>query len=231
MPFLVWYVLPGLNLLTFGIAIPAIVLNLHGAAAVFSVDDLIAAAIMALVVGFIMDSVKLYRFSPGYGLQKQEFEARLGQALEINRTAVRNIFEIIRSDVRAQDPSASTIELDHSRWVMINHTSKTFFLAAGVWAGILMVHLVSPAPVTYFGLLTTMALAWKLPLDLAFAIVSIVIGWRMQSVAYQAANTSDMNYLIYVRKNSDRLKREITNYVTEGDPQAELAIGEGTESI
>jgi len=217
MPFLVWYVLPGLNLLTFCIAIPAVVLNLHRAAAVFSVDDLIGAAIMALVVGFIMDSVKLYRFSPRYGLQKQEFEARLGHALEIDKADVRNIFEIIRSDVRAQDPSSSTVELDHSRWVMINHTSKTFFLAAAVWAGILIVHVVSPAPVTYFGLLTTMSLVWKLPLDLAFAIVSIVIGLRMQSVAYQAANTSDMNYLIYVRKNADRLKREITSFLAEGD--------------
>jgi hypothetical protein len=221
LPFLVWYVLPGLNLITFCIAIPALVLNLHGAAAAFSVDDLVGAAVIALIIGFVMDSVKLYRLTPRYRSQKSAFHARLGTALEIDQEDVGKIFEIVRSDVRAQEPLDRTVELDHSRWVMINHTSKTFFLAAGVWLGVGIVHATGSSSVAYFGLLSTTSLLWKLPLDGAFAITSLVVGLRMQKIAYQVADTSDMNYLIYVRRNAERLKAEITRFLAEGDPNPE----------
>ena len=128
MPFLVWYVLPGLNLLTVCVVAPVLVLNLHGAAAAFSVPDPVGAAVLAVVIDFIMDAVKLSRFTPGYRAQKSAFHARIGDTLAIDPGDVAKVFDIIRADVRGEDPVSRTVELDHSRWVMINHTSKTFFV-------------------------------------------------------------------------------------------------------
>jgi hypothetical protein len=221
MPFLVWYVLPGLNLLTVCVAIPVLVLNLHRAAAVFSVSDLVGAAVLAIVIGFIMDAVKLYRVSPGYQAQKRAFHARLGIALGVKQEDVAKVFDIIRADVRAQDPSSRTVELDHSRWVMINHTSKTFFLGAAVWLAIVVTHAFSSSSVTFIGLLKTGTLSWQLGIDSALLVLNVAIGLRMQRIAYQEADTSDMNYLIYVRKNAARLKADVAAHIVEGDPGGE----------
>jgi hypothetical protein len=220
MPFVVWYVLPGLNLLTVCIVVPVVALNLPGAVGIFSIEDLLAAAILSVIIGFVMDSAKLYRWSPNYGAQKKKFHDRLGSALGIDGKDVPKIFDVVRADVRAHkdDPGAGSIELDHSRWVMINHTSKTFFLGAAVWIGIGLVHIGSDRWVRYFGLFSTRSLEWQLAFDAGLALLYFLIGWRMQRFAYDAADTSDMNYLIYVRRNADRLKEEITPFLEKGDP-------------
>lgn len=220
MPFVVWYVLPGLNSLAICIVVPVAALNLRGAEGILSIENFLPAAISSVIIGFVMDSVKLYRWSPNYRAQKKKFHDRLGSALGIDGGDVPKVFDVVRADIRAhkEDPGAGSIELDHSRWVMINHTSKTFFLGAAVWIGIALVHVGTERSVRYFGLFSTLSLEWQLAFDGGLALLYFLIGWRMQHFAYDAADTSDMNYLIYVRRNADRLKGEITPFLEKGDP-------------
>lgn len=102
--FFVWYILPGLNFLVVDVLVPLVVLS-PGTVLLLGADfgHFVLLGVSALVVGFVMDSLKLYQFTWGYAKKKAEFLDKLGSILDVGQPEAERVFPAIRGLAR-QDP-------------------------------------------------------------------------------------------------------------------------------
>lgn len=207
--FVLWYVLPGLNFLVINLVLPIAILSPDTLARYSSLANLIVLASAALVVGFVMDSLKLYQFTLGYSHKKAEFFKELGRQMSISSQRAREVFDSIRTLAHDKGPMYENISLQHSRWVMINHTSKCFYLLFVIWIGVLSVHQISLQTRTFLGI-PVYDQNMVLIIDLALAMTYILIGVRLSRISSEHLELSNKGYLRFVAANSDLISDRIT---------------------
>jgi hypothetical protein len=206
--FVLWYVLPGLNFLVINILLPLALLNPDKFADYSSVGSLIVLLGAALVVGFVMDSMKLYQFTRGYGKKKAMFFRDLGDKLSVSSDRAREIFNSIRGLASQNGSGSENLSLEHSRWVMMNHTAKCFYLLAATWLVILIIHNISPDTASYLGLSVYDDNA-VLVIDSAIVIAVSLIGVRLSRMSSDHLALSNQGYLDFVARNSKLIRDKI----------------------
>lgn len=140
----VWYVLPGINLVFFLVVLPLAILDYGALSDTFSFGAVAGLTVVGMIGGFLMDSMKLYQFTPGYHRTRKRFYDCLARVVHDTEDAStesgRDVFrslQVILSSKRSEERLYP--DLEHARWVMINHTSKVFYISAFLWACLLFV--------------------------------------------------------------------------------------------
>ena len=155
LPAFLWYILPGLNFVLAVIAVPVLLLDPALLLQLGSLGGAVLVVLLALVAGFVMDSLELYALRSGHALKKRAFFEHLGRELGMSGDHARTLIDAVRMGLPERGALGRAVAFNHSRWVMMTHSAKCFYMLAIVWFFIAIVmHAQDKAPwyVTLFGL-------------------------------------------------------------------------------
>lgn len=206
LPFFLWYILPGLNLIGLNFFIPVLLIEPGFAKEVTSIGSVFSLVVAALIAGFILDSLKLYQVSRRYRDEKREFFENLSNELGLGGAEMaRTYFEVLRIDLQAASSVNQAIASEHSRWVMINYASKSFYFLAVEWsAAVVWLHFSAPSSIWqeywhemhFWVVLSVMA---------AGSFVFVMGGLRLGSISGKIRRLCNSKYLLFAKMNSKQL--------------------------
>src|ERR1043166_3217292 len=133
LPAFLWYILPGLTFILAAIALPMLLAKPSLLVEVSSLSGMVAIFVVALITGFLMDSLKLYRFELSYANRKSHFLSDLATQLGTTKERMEPLMDALRSTLAERDTFGRAVVFSHSRWVMLSHSAKCFYAFAGVW--------------------------------------------------------------------------------------------------
>ena len=133
-PTFLWYILPGVNVIAVDVLFPMLLLEPQQLTKLESLGGVVLLGVAALAIGFIMDSFKLYQLSWQYKSIHDSFFVDLGNKLDVSTERAHIAFGAFRILIQEKGPLGESVVFDHARWVMINLTSKCFYVLAVIWA-------------------------------------------------------------------------------------------------
>jgi hypothetical protein len=112
--YFIWYLLPGLNIIGINILLPLCLIYPHKVIILLSISNAVAILFAALIIGYIIDSLKLYQFSVGYSKASENFFDRLGSILKVTSSIAKERFEVLKQLEDRKDPLLKAIAVEHS---------------------------------------------------------------------------------------------------------------------
>jgi hypothetical protein len=232
LPAFLWYVLPGVNAIFFLLVLPTVTLDFEFLSKSMSWTSVLGYLTAALVIGFLMDSMKLYKFTWGYSRAKRAFYLQLASAARGNLAPVpdttanerlgKSIFRLVRFSMGKEGTIFPLWE--HSRWVMANHSSKLAYASSAMWAYLLL--RVQGREVLLLGRYTLSPLESRV-LVVAFAVAFLMIGLRLSRESWRVLEDSNNMYVDYVLASEPALAEKLKLVCAGTDrPEAESAATE-----
>jgi putative hydrolase of HD superfamily len=209
LPAFLWYILPGLNFVLAVIVIPLLLLNPNLLLAASSVGGLVLALLLALVAGFVMDSLKLYALGNQHEDKKDDFFNRLAQGLGTTRDQAAVLIDALRMGLPEHGALGRAVAFNHSRWVMMSHSAKCFILLAILWCVIAIALQYQETNAWYQQALGIPAGPPSLLADLTLIALMGLTGWQIEVHARQQRSHCDELYFAYVQRHSARLRDEL----------------------
>ena len=137
------------------------------------------------------------------------FFSTFAEHLGIELKEAEVIFDAIRRLSLEKKALSEAIAAEHSRWVMINHTSKCFYLLAVEWVVLLALVLLDYYRLSLLGFADIGDK--KLATLLNFLIIGLCITMavRLSKISKEHLKLSNEKYLLFVKNNKSRIKKEI----------------------
>ncbi|KWT78292.1 hypothetical protein ASN18_2897 [Candidatus Magnetominusculus xianensis] len=181
-PLFIWYVLPGINALCLLVIFPILIINTMFIFNNMSLVSVIGWILSGLIIGFLMDSMKLYRYTYKYNETSDDFFCNLSLIIDgkADKVIGRKIFGLLGFILRDEDKHFPLFE--HSRWVMINHSSKVAWLSCFIWCSVGILSFLT----SEFDHLYTNSLMKVLYAKLLICLLSalyLLIGFRLNKVS------------------------------------------------
>ena len=126
---LIWYIVPGLALVFF-FFFPFLILNPFYAKMFVINAGSFGITFLAIIFGFILDGLRLYRWRPRYADIKKSFFTNLVDTTKMNLDPYYIQSRI--SDIAKQNKVAG-LNFHHAIWIMHGHLSMLAFLEAVFW--------------------------------------------------------------------------------------------------
>lgn len=209
LPAFLWYILSGLNFVLAVVAVPILLLNPKLLLHVSSVGGVVFVLLVALVAGFVMDSLKLYSLGNKHKKKKIDFFSRLAKELGATEENVAVLIDALRMGLPEHGSLGRAVAFNHSRWVMMTHSAKCFYLLAGLWL-IISIALHSQDTVAWYQTVLGLTPGWPSILsDFALITIMTFIGYQMDSHANKQRSSCDQLYYAYARRHSAQLKEEL----------------------
>jgi len=207
-PFL-WYIIPGFNFFAVDCLLPVALTDPTLLKHFASIGGIVIVFISALVVGYIMDSLKLYQLTFGYAKTRDASFDEISAALGLDRNTTLSILDAIRFGLAERGAFGKAVAFEHSRWVMINHTSKCFFLFTIIWFA-LALRAAAVGFVPFYQEAFGVKGVWtRLVCDALVIMLSLVIGVRLSRIAKHHHRLTGEKYLHYVRLYKAELLKEL----------------------
>ena len=126
----IWYLLPGLVCLLL-ILFPLAVINITVAIKFYELLGIFGIILLGIVLGFIVEGLRLYRFRPNYGSIKNEFITNIQQILDSD---LNSYYLLSRVKDHASNKKITIFEHKHSIWIMLGQLTILFFLEFVFWS-------------------------------------------------------------------------------------------------
>ena len=149
-------------------------------------------------------------------IRRRSFFSRIGEILSVSARDAEILFYPIREFVSENEQAWDNISFEHSRWVMINHTAKCFYLLGIMWIGIGLVHYFGKLPVTYLGL-PVYTTDWVLVVDVSIFLLCVLIGARLSKMSLAHLEISNKRYLEFIKRNSEKISSILNLEHTDKD--------------
>jgi hypothetical protein len=209
LPYFLWYLIPGLNFLIIAVILPVGLIHPSLLADIATASGLIIVAALAVTVGFLFDSLKIYQWTFGYQARRRvTFDAVLSQ-LGLNRDEAGMAFEVIRVGLPEGGNLGRALALQHSRWVMINHTSKCFFLFCLIWTTVSAVSLYTGMSIYFHKVLLLTRPMSGLVGDALIVALATAVAFRLGRISKAQHELAVQQYILYIRRNRLRLLQEL----------------------
>lgn len=142
--------------------------------------------IFGIVLGFILDALKMYQFFPGYKRDRSLLLKEISKALDVaEEDAVTYVSKVMQID---REKAGGSIFFAHARWVMMNISCVLLILAAAIWGLIAILLLIFESNPSGTALIIA-------------AIIMAVIAWRLFYTAKQEQEKTDKAYVMFCREN------------------------------
>jgi hypothetical protein len=166
---------------------------------------------IGLIVGLLMDSVKLYQLTPKYRSIKKDFYIQLSEIIIYDKKgSIENGKEVFRiAKVILSNEGKEFPLWEHSRWVMMNHTSKAFFVSSIVWSFLLYKFWNSQLKAGIYILSTNESRV----LIFSIIILILLIGYKLHKESFKILQEANDTYKTYVKIN----KKKIYQFILEDD--------------
>ncbi len=196
-PAFLWYILPGINAICFLFVMPIFIIDSNLIKDRITVSSVLGWLLGGLIIGFLMDSMKLYKITFGYRSMKRRFMSELSRAIfeqsDASGELGQQVFRAMRLLLgKEQNPFPSW---EHSRWVMINHTSKVAYTATCFWAYTFFA--LWQSKVNLLGVYQFSQVGGRLLLGF-LATISFFIGLRLDLESRKVAHDANKLYIQYV---------------------------------
>lgn len=207
LPFFTWFILPGINIVALNLMLPIVILHPTYLLDLKSIGAAISLLSIALAMGFTLDSLKAYQWTPGYRESTKKFFVDLATELDMTEDQARVVFDMLRLATSKNPTVDAVVQTEHARWVMINHSSKSFFfLGLQVLAVASYVLFVpnSRDSVKVFGMAHY---PWSMALLFVLSVVAVTIGLRLNRVSEDHRKLSNKRYLLLIKANREVFRR------------------------
>jgi len=212
LPAFVWYILPGLNFVLAVVAVPILLLKPSLLLQVGSLGGVVFVVLVALVAGFVMDSLKLYALRSGHQDKKEVFFEKLASELGISGQHVATMMDAVRMGLPERGSLGRAVAFNHSRWVMMTHSAKCFYALAVIWA-VIAIAMHAQSKVAWYQTTLGLAEGWpRILVDLLLVVAAAVIAYRTDKHAERQRKACDELYYAYARRYAPELRGELLGF-------------------
>ncbi len=169
------------------ILLPVFLTKTEAFAKGIALEHVVFFAVLSFPLGYLIDSIKLYQLTPGYGKRKRAFLEEYGKKLGVSSGNSSKYFTLAK-DLRTPHLTIS-LGRKHSEWVLVDTTSKLFVISTVVWAVISCLQ--SPE-------------GWdrlQFLIPLLMVALSGLLAWRLNFVANQERTKLDNLFYEFASKN------------------------------
>lgn len=96
-----------------------------------SIGNFLGIIAISMVLGYLLDNLKLYQFTPGYSKRKNTFNEALASRLGIDKERVTPYFALL-IHLTSNDRGIN-LERKQAEWHLLENSSKIFFLFTIEW--------------------------------------------------------------------------------------------------
>ncbi|MDM8543433.1 hypothetical protein QUF90_20355 [Desulfococcaceae bacterium HSG9] len=179
------YGLTGLNTIIILFIVPIAVLRPDIIKEIIKVTGMFGIALLSFGIGFLLDTLKLYQFSPGYKKRKGQFLSEFASTLEIESKDASSFFSMTTKISR--DHHNHEIENRQSRWIMADHTSKVILASIIAWVILLLIVKTSTI---------------RIIVSVGIIVFYVFLFFRLHTVASQERAKSNQNYINFAKHNT-----------------------------
>jgi hypothetical protein len=200
---LVWYLLPGLA----GVIIvlfPLAVLSPDLAAKLATSLGALGFAILGMVVGFVLDGLRLYRLRPGYRTIRKEFFAQLQKTLNSDQDPYFLFYEV---NTLALTQNNTIYRFSHSIWIMLGQMTFLSWTHGLIWAVVLVAYCIHRFTPNLLG--TAVSGGTFVAVCLAVAAVSVVVGLRLLCISIEEQRKTNKIFLEFARANAADIQKAL----------------------
>lgn len=199
-PFVFWYLLPGLTSIVVNLILPWALVSPSSLLGALSLEFFVVLLAGGLVAGFVMDSLKLYQFTPHYKSSRQAFLQDVATTLDVDENEALFLFEEVRLFAKLDSSPINNLEFEHSRWVMMNHTSKAFLVFALTWLALTLWWF---QQMIGNGDSSPLSLGWRV----GVALIALGFWLRLATNAHKQQVRSNETYLRFMSRNKTRVQQ------------------------
>lgn len=214
LPAFLWYILPGLNFVLIVVALPLVLIEPSLLGQLDSIGGAVLALLVALVTGFVMDSLKLYAWGLRHEKKSLGFFQELADALGLeDEREAKVLIDPLRLGLPDRGALGRAVAFNHSRWVMMTHSAKSFFIGAILWLVVTLSLAFRGRTVWYQTELGIEDWAWGLVTNLGIAGALAVTGFLIERHASGQRRVTDNLYLAYAKRHASELRQELRGEV------------------
>lgn len=215
---LIRHAISGIVTILLFVIFPIAVMRPESLKDIFAIGGVIGLGILSIVLGFLWDAMKLYRFTIGYSKQRKAFVHKIANALSVpDKEALAYLAKASQIE---REEHGGDLFLLHSKWVMSQVCAFLFVLAFVLWA----------STATWQAIAHTGEHIFILYLSSA---VFLIFGLRLYTMAANEQQRIDIAWTVFCRDNAKTIRNEIEKprrrKSTERNllPASEHASGEG----
>jgi|SRR5208282_3309975 len=202
----IWYLLPGLALLLLFL-FPLSLINLDVAVKLYKLLGASGIIILAAVLGFVVEGLRLYRLRPKYHSTKQVFFAKLQTTL---KSELDPYYLLSRVKHIATDKNIADFELRHSIWIMLGQLTALFFLESFFWF-LAYIYVLYFAPKENMYNVFSSCLPWPLTIPVIYAAMVFfgIITLRLYYISMDEQRTTNNMILSFAEQNAPEIIRSL----------------------
>ena len=176
------YILTGFNFLLFIVVLPLSYLQPNILRDLFSEASFLTIALLSMSVGYLLDTLKAYQFSPKFKPNKIHFRKAIADVLDVPQEQASSYFSIVSKVWGKHSPY--DLERRRSEWVLMLHTAITLLISVVVWIIIALYRYVQ------FGI------GMWLSLPILAIVLSLFCSIRLFKIADREREKSDRDFII-----------------------------------
>lgn len=198
---LIWYLVPGLGLIFF-IVFPILVLSPTIAKLFVITAGPFGLLILGIILGFLLDGLRLYRFRPGYSKIRKGFFRDLQTIIapSLNPYFIQSCI----SDV-AKTKNVTGLSLHHAIWIMLGDFTILSFLETIFWA-LVVLYLYFFAPCTFLLFDNGMPKNIAIIISSLFLVVFLLVGFRFLSISKEDQNNTNRMFTDFSNQHRDEIR-------------------------
>jgi hypothetical protein len=186
------YSLTGLNFILFVVLLPVIYIFPGQIQNLISETSVLTILLFSMAVGYLMDMLKVYQFSPNFKRNKVNFRKRISEILEVPVEHAGSYFSI--TSKMWDETSSYNYERRRAEWILVLNTAFTFFVSMIVWIFITMNGLVKNG------------FSNSLYLPIVIAVIMVILAIRLNRVGTREIEKDDREFILIMSTNKKKIK-------------------------
>jgi hypothetical protein len=130
LPEFIRYGLTGFNALVWLFLTPILIMKPDIFPILLNTSTIIGITLFALVLGFLLDTLKLYQLSFGYKAKREKFLQEFAKKLKIEDWETSSFFSLTTQ--MSKQMNKPELEIRQAQWILADHTAKVFFIGTVV---------------------------------------------------------------------------------------------------
>lgn len=210
----IWYLVPGLGLIFF-LLFPLLVFNPEITKLFFNTVGPFGIIILGIILGFLLDGLRLYRFRPKYSKIRESFFLDLQATIAFNLDPY--FIQSCINDI-ASSKKVTGLSLRHAIWIMLGNFTILGFLEGIFWV-LYSLYLYFFPPCTYSLFDKNVSRNTAIGICAVFAVLFLFIGSRFLCISTQDQKTTNRMYLDFAKQHRDKIRQSlnITSNITSRD--------------
>lgn len=198
----IWYLVPGLALFFF-LLFPFLIINPLLAKSIAQNLGSVGIILLAIILGFMLDGLRLYRLRPNYNKNKDQFFLSLQQTIGLPNLDPYFIQSHI-SDF-ARQKKITGIGIHHAIWIMHGHLSMIAFLEFIFWiVALAYYYFAGSSPYQIIKPVSS----WNIALTAysGFALLFFCMGIRFHKIAMEDQKRTNQMFLDFAKQHYTELR-------------------------